>query len=329
VADDDATGSGRAPDPAYRETYPWHAHVWASLTRDLTRLPHALLLHGQEGLGKQAFAFRLANTLLCLHPGTDVSACSRCKSCLLFKAGTHPDLVVTELVDDSTAITVDQVRALGDFLNLRPHTTARKVIILNPAESMNPNAANALLKLLEEPPLGSVFLLVTPQHMRLPATIRSRCALVAFRPPSRAAALDWLARRMPDDAERALDLAAGAPLLALALAGTDAAAAHADVVRDLDALMAGRGDPLRCAARWKTFGAERSLRWAQRYLAQRIRTQMTDSEQRYNSETSYLFRFFDVASEARQLSVGPLDETLLLEDVLIRSAQARRDDRLN
>lgn len=327
--DDAATRGGNPPDAAYRRVYPWHASNWSALTRDLARLPHALLLHGQEGLGKHAFAVRLAQGLLCGQPGADVVACGRCKGCLLFAAGTHPDLSVIEPLEDSAIITVDQVRALGDFLGLRPHTATRKVVILSPADAMNQNAANALLKLLEEPPLGSVLLLVTARLTRLPATVRSRCALMAFRPPEKPAALAWLAKHGVSDAERPLDLAGGAPLLALALTESNALPEHEQVARDLEAFLAGRGEPLGCAARWKTLGAERSLRWAQDYLAKRIRQEMIEDPKTFIRKSSYLFTLLDVISEARQLVATPLDGTLLLEDVLIRADRFSKTDRLN
>lgn len=326
----DTTRAGNPPDPGYRERYPWHAGNWTVLTRDFSRLPHALLLHGQEGLGKELFALRLAHTLVCAKPDAQAAACGECPSCLLFAAGTHPDLVVTKPIEDSAVITVDQVRTLGDFLALRPHTAARKIMILAPAQAMNQNAANALLKLLEEPPLGSVFLLVTAHVTRLPATIRSRCAPLVFRPPERSSARAWLAEHLETkDIEALLDGAAGAPLQALALASDEARSGRDGVTRDLEMLRVGEADPLASAARWKTLGTERCLRWAQDWAAETIRARMASGTKTNASETRHLFNFFDVLSNARYRATTPLDETLLLEDTLIYWYRLTNHDRLH
>ena len=134
--------------------YPWHDTIWASLTARLERLPHALLLQGAVGLGKLSFARRFAATLLCAQPDPETAACGRCHSCQLLAAGNHPDLRQLAPAEDRRGIVIDQIRELGAFFALRPHTSARKVAILAPADSMNLHAANSLLKILEEPPLG-------------------------------------------------------------------------------------------------------------------------------------------------------------------------------
>lgn len=298
----------------------WHARTWAMLTRDLAILPHALLLHGPEGLGKRTFAWRLAQSLLCTHPGADAAACGSCHSCRLFAAGTHPDLLSVAPLGDSASIVIDQIRDVRRFVELRPHTSARKLVLLEPADAMNLNAANALLKVLEEPPPASVLLLITPQAARLPATIRSRCTPVAFIPPTAADAVAWLGEYGVDEAMGAamLRLAGGAPLRALAFAGAGELADRAEWLKDVERLKAGQEDPLRCVTRWRGYGVGRCLDWFQRYLADLIEAEMVKEVPRENPKlVSDLFRHFDVLSEAKSLSKGALDETLLLEDILI------------
>lgn len=320
TAEDKAAAA--VPDPDYRERYPWHDEVWARLVRDLARLPHALLLHGPAGLGKRAFAWRLVQSLLCRTPRQGAQACDTCASCLRLQAGTHPDLLAVNPLEDGTAITVEQIRAVRDFVALTPHTSARKLIIVEPAEAMNLNAANALLKVLEEPPPGSSLILVTPQVARLPATIRSRCAAVAFRCPEERTAAQWLQTQGIAEPTAALTLAAGAPLLALRLAKSSDLKDHAQLLRDVEALRAGAEDPLRCAARWKNYGIPRSLAWFQTYLAGLIRASIDGKKNDYNVKE--LFRYFDVVSEAKALATGPLDGALLLEDLLIGWARISR-----
>lgn len=316
--------SGVPPHPGYRERYPWHAAAWNALTRDLTRLPHALLLHGPEGLGKRAFAWRLAQSLLCAAPGAEAAACGSCSSCRRFTAGTHPDLLCVKPLEDSIAIVIDQIREMRSFVALKPHTAPRKLVILEQAEAMNLNSANALLKILEEPPASSSLLLITPQSVRLPSTIRSRCTPVPFRPPATVEAAEWLrGQGVGDNHELLLELAGRAPLRARALAQSTELQDHAQFLKDVEALRAGTEDPLRCAVRWKNYGAERSLEWFQRYLAGFIRIEMGHEAGirtvgKNTSRIRDLFSYFDVLSEAKSLAAGPLDQMLLLEDILIR-----------
>ncbi|MBI3570605.1 MAG: DNA polymerase III subunit delta' [Gammaproteobacteria bacterium] len=314
------------------ERYPWHGALWSVLSRQFDQLPHALLLQGRPGLGKHDFAVQLAQALLCEQPRVG-AACGKCHGCHLFSVGTHPDLSGVGLVDDAKSITVDQIRALGDFLSLRPHTAARKVVIISPADAMNLNAANSLLKLLEEPPLGSMLLLVTSHPARLPATIRSRCARLLFRLPGPSAGQAWLRARpeIRNDSALLLDLAGGAPLLAETLAHEEFPSIRATLLQDLAALAQGREHPVTCAARWKSLGTGRALGWLHGFISDQIKVCMgapastllnpeaaTHGEAKKNKyKISELYSFIDVILENYRQLNSPLDELLMLEDILI------------
>lgn len=312
---------------------PWHAEIWAALTRDPDRLPHGLLLHGAAGLGKREFALRLAARLLCLTPVAG-DACGTCRSCELLRAGAHPDFVLVSPLEDSRYITVDQVRELAEFLALRPHTAARKVIVLHPADTLNINAANSLLKILEEPPLGCFLVLVTDKPARLAATVRSRCTQVALPIPARDQALTWL-RSRPDlgaDPAVILDLAGGAPLRALEFARGGFLEQRQQLLDDVIALRGQRGSPLICAARWKSLGTRMALAWFHEMLADLIRVSIAGAAGRLSNpdllnrlqelgkdlHLNKLYEFIDVVSDSLQQLSGPLDELLVLEDILIR-----------
>jgi DNA polymerase-3 subunit delta' len=320
------------------ERYPWHGALWSALARQFEQLPHALLLQGRPGLGKHDFAVQLAQALLC-EQARDGIACGQCHTCRLFAAGTHPDLAGVGLVEDAKSITVDQIRALGDFLSLRPHTAARKVVIISPAEAMNINAANSLLKLLEEPPLGSMLLLVTSHPARLPATIRSRCAHLLFRLPAPAVGQVWLQTRSHGgDGTMLLDLAGGAPLLAETLAREEFPSLRAKLLQDLAALSQGREHPVSCAARWKSLGTGRILGWLHGFVADQIKRRMgapvaalrnpelasIGVQEKNKYEISELYGFIDAILENYRQLNSPLDELLMLEDILIRWVRLSR-----
>lgn len=224
--------------------HPWNEPILQAFSARLERLPHALLVHGAPGVGKLALAERMAQLLLCEHAGPAKRPCGECDGCRWFLGGNHPDFrrvepeaLAKQPVDaeegeegssemsparrtrqPSLQIKIEQVRALADFLNLRSHRGRLRVALVQPAEDMNENAANALLKGLEEPPAGAVFILVSHRPARLAATIRSRCVALAVPLPSRDVALKWLALQNIKDAERWLAYAGGAPLRALAYA---------------------------------------------------------------------------------------------------------------
>jgi DNA polymerase III subunit delta' len=211
----------------------------------LDRLPHALLLQGPRGIGKLQLAERLAQRLLCEAESPGVEPCGRCNGCRWSKGGQHPDLRILEpealartvaspILDDETPrkegrekarpsheIRIEQVRALEDFVHLGTHRGRRRVIIIHPAESMNPPTANALLKNLEEPPPGAVFLLVSHRPARLLPTIRSRCVQVAVPLPQESSAIAWLEAEGVADAARWLAFSGGAPMLACDWAGAE------------------------------------------------------------------------------------------------------------
>lgn len=220
--------------------HPWNASVFESFRMRASSMPHALLLHGPKGVGKLQLAERLAQWLLCEAKDEPRKPCGACEGCRWYLGGNHPDFrriepealaVQAESVEaeegaasapaagkkakPSNEIKVDQVRELADFLNVVSHRAGRRVALVHPAEEMNANAANALLKGLEEPPGGAMFILVSHRPARLLPTIRSRCVAVPVAVPARDAALAWLQGEGVKDAERWLAYAGGAPLRAL------------------------------------------------------------------------------------------------------------------
>lgn len=212
-----------APWPAL---LPWQVEPARKLLEGRAAWPHALLLDGPRGIGKRILAMNLARSLLCEHAQVDGSACGDCPSCRYVSAGQHPDLRWVEpflTEDDGTikaldAIPVDAIRALTRWAQITSHRGRAKVALIVPAESMNPAAANALLKTLEEPPPETYLILIAHQPGRLPATIRSRCRRVPAPRANAAAAQAWMATQGVANTGALLGQAGGAPLVAVALA---------------------------------------------------------------------------------------------------------------
>lgn len=215
------------------QVLPWHEPELRHALEHRSRVPHAILLHGREGIGKLRFARALAQSLLCESP-RDELACGICSACGWFGSGNHPDFrlvepaALTEADDEgegaaksSARILIEQIRDLTDFINVSSHRGGAKVALIHPAEALNVNAANALLKNLEEPPPGTHFVLVAHRVQFLLPTIRSRCRHLAPGVPAPEMAAKWLREQGVRDPELALAHTGGAPLLAHSLDGHD------------------------------------------------------------------------------------------------------------
>lgn len=260
-------------DSDVRLPYPFHPYAWQQVFwRQLDellveqRLPHALLLSGADGIGKERFAKAFAARLLCQSPRDGV-ACSQCKSCSLLAAGTHPDFMWLTLETDdkgktAKAIKVDQVREVVEFAAKSSQMAGWRVVVITPAHLLNVQAANALLKTLEEPGRETALMLVTSQPLSLMPTLRSRCQQRPLPVPTEAEALAWLVPQTGDE-ERArllLALSRGAPLAALALQEADWFSQREALLRDLMQLGQQRQTALATAQRWHGLGAEALLK---------------------------------------------------------------------
>ena len=228
--------------------YPWQLEQRDRLIdqRAGGKLPHALLLSGPAFLGKRDFAVALGHLFLCTSP-EDAAPCGECAGCRLVNAGTHPDFRIIE-PEDSRQILIDQIRDLIDWVSQTSQRGGLKVVIIHPAEKMNINAANALLKCLEEPSNQTLLMLVSDLPGRLLPTIRSRCQAVNFTMPRRESALAWLREHQPGsaDPELLLGIASGAPLAVQRRYDEDFLTRRKAVARALEHLSGGK-NPLELA----------------------------------------------------------------------------------
>jgi DNA polymerase-3 subunit delta' len=229
-----------------------HAHAQELLARSLASgaVHTCYLFWGPPGVGKRLLADAFLRAALCAAGGA--APCGHCRSCTLYGGGAHPDLLVVTPVEDKKSISVDQARDLGEWLSRTPALGTRKAVIVDPADALTDHAANALLKTLEEPPKGSLIVLVAARAGALPPTILSRTQQIALGALSDDEVARVLGRNgWPGQAARqAAALAEGSPGVALARDGR-AWQESADAVRAvLERLEAGdRGAALEFAER--------------------------------------------------------------------------------
>jgi DNA polymerase-3 subunit delta' len=145
------------------------------------RFPHGLIFSGPDGVGKHTCALMIAKALNCLN-GAPGDFCGECTACRKIESGSHPDVVTVSVEDEATQIKIAQIRQLLNTLEFHPLEGRNKIFIIDPADSLNAEAANALLKGLEEPPENSFFILITVNVHELLLTVRSRCQVYNFTP---------------------------------------------------------------------------------------------------------------------------------------------------
>ncbi len=237
------------------------------------KLSHAFLIQGQAGLGQRVLAESIAQLVLCENLTTAQShACGHCASCMLYLSGGHPDVHRVGLVDEKKQISVNDVRELSAELQLKSYRGGAKLGIIDPADAMNLNGMNALLKTLEEPSRNTLLILTCARVDRFPATIASRCQRIKLRVPTRKVALSWLSAQDSNVAwDGLLDLASGAPFAARELAAGGALELDAQMATVPELLTRPNADLVELAERCQgSFPAER-FRWLELWVSDRIR----------------------------------------------------------
>ncbi len=344
--------------------YPWLDECWAHFTQFGGHLPHAILIDGPAGVGKNALAMAMAQSLLC---DSDASH-------TLFNSGNHPDfhLISTEAMavaslglpqkatankktnkgsvgslfdqyatrylaaDAKTAsrkprriISIDQIRHLIQGFSLAQHTSDRKVALITPAEAMNINASNALLKLLEEPPEDAILILVSNEASRLPVTVVSRCVRMPVSIPDHNQALSWLSGQT-DSAEQALALSGGAPLAAQALEAGGGMAEFEGILQSLKGLLDQQLDAVVVAEALQKLDLASTLNQIQHImsglLAHRVGAQASGwwaqqlqvlNQSASHLSTESLCAIYDLVSELKRHDVAQLNGQMLFEQITV------------
>ena len=287
------------------------------------RVPHAVLLTGPVGVGKRAAATWIAARHLAIEtdaplPGYPVRTLE------------HADLHWVAPLEDKQTIGIEQIRELVAEFSLTSYEGHGKVAIIEPANAMTHNAANSLLKTLEEPPGAAILILIADRAGRLPATIFSRCQRIDISLPGEQEALAWLDQLQPGtDWRSALRLAGGAPLAALA--ALEQLDTHTSMSRDFAAVAKGRVSPIEVAARWMKLDTAFVLDWMAREVQEAILvasnaaqgpvTPAIDESVLKRMDRRNLFCYLDIINRLRGQPKGSFNVQLTLESLLIDWAE--------
>jgi DNA polymerase-3 subunit delta' len=328
------------------DSLPWLGSAQQRLRASLAakRLPHSLLLLSTPGLGAEQLANWSAALVLCESLGS--RPCGVCASCQLLRSDSHPDSYLVRLEEDAQQIKVDQVRGLIESLSLKSYRGGYKVGVIEGAEALNANGANAFLKTLEEPTANTVLIMIARPSHRLPATIASRCLRLTLTPPPAEVAIAWLearARAYPKAGgeaaaaapaaahswEPALALAGGAPLLALELDALGIAALDEDMRESLRQLGAGSVDVTLLADHWMKSNPGLRITWLENWITRRVHASLVGTPSHQSAEPvrlpaallkpkiRALFELLDAARELRRLASTGMNQQLALEALLL------------
>ena len=325
--------------------FPWQKNAWQRALHYLEedRLAHAVLISGPSHIGKLVFCLSFMQRLNCTKPTADGHACGNCKNCLLFVARTHPDIRMINVDDESEhekkpvsnieQIKIDDIREVNHFMTLSRQLGAHKILCLNYADTMNNNAANALLKTLEEPPKNSIIFLITHRADALLPTIKSRCQTWSFHLPDSKESLSWLNEQTNQDSWPALLKAAGnRPLFAYDLEVSGLGEKRVSYYQDLFQILSGKSAVTKVSPKHQDEPLERLVTWQQGWCADLVRCHFgnepvtlenPDIRRSLHSlagrvDLHSLFRFMDKLTELRRFSSAPLNKRLFIEDMLIR-----------
>jgi DNA polymerase-3 subunit delta' len=308
---------------------PWQQSQWDHIVKRIQKdtMPHALLLNGAEGIGKQRFAEHLAAAITCQSSIAD-APCGMCKSCSLQQAGTHPDIILITPEEKGKAIKIDAIRDLIEMSGKTTQNGKQRVVIISPAEAMNRAAANALLKTLEEPVPSTQILMVTHALKRLPATILSRCQRLDFRQIPNEMASEWLESQL-DASLASQAFTGGAPLLALE--NSERVAAASERLQNLLQVAQRAANPVSIAENWSSEensvvfdDLSRIFADLTRYLATGVEDfrYLPDSSSTYLQiaavcEQDALFRFIDEMQTLRMKQAHNLNAQMMYEKLIV------------
>ena len=316
--------------------YPWLQSQWQQLQAysEQQRIPQALIFNGPNGLGKRDMALQYSHGLLCQKPSHGL-ACGHCQSCHLITAETHPDFITIQPEEPGKQVGIDVMRQLNIRLALKPQYDRYRLVLITPADAMNTAAANAFLKCLEEPTERTCFVLITAYENRLPATIRSRCQRLQFKPPVAASALQWLNDQgLHEQADILLQMAQGSPLLAQHYAQAEMVAKRQELFNDWLGIATKADAILDIAEKWHKhpqLSLDNALIWMTLWVSDILKLAQQAPKANLNNPDLYsrlqsllpklsmraLYIYYDTLLTSRKQLQTTANKQLLLEKLLL------------
>ncbi len=319
--------------------YPWQQSTWDKYTnaRSQNHLPHALLLSGDKGIGKLHLAKAMVKSLLCTSTNNQsisskntlkYQACNVCQSCKTYESGANPDYLHIELAEGKQQITIDQIRELSEFLTLTTSFSGYRVILLHPVERMNRNAANSLLKSLEEPSNKTILLLTTANLSQIIPTIKSRCQLLMLPMPNQEQSLAWLKKHKPDHSNPliALDIANGKPLKAIEI-DDGIIKNREDLSNDILSILEKKKSITEVAKHWEKFDLSTMLdwqiRWLQSYIKNLESPSKTHESIKEKLSIKHQWSLHQALMDQKQLVHTSVNPLIFIENMLISWIQIK------
>ncbi len=310
-------------------TYPWLNALADKLIsyHQQQRLPNALMLQGDEGLGLAMLARDFSKQVFCLKPTTGGAACCSCSSCLLFDAGNYPDYIDIKPDEGKRTIKIDTIRQLSETLALSSQFAKPRIVIINPIDALLHQASNSLLKTLEEPSDNTCLILIAHKLSSIPMTIRSRCQIIKIHTIDKGLANQWLEEEGCEQSLQYLMLANGRPLLAYDLWKKDGLEHRRELFDGFVALIKGQLDPLVFAENCLSKKEFPIINWLTSWLSDAVKYKYCHTaKQLFNVDLAEglkvlssklhlndLYGLLDKLGQLAQLETSQLNHQLLLE----------------
>lgn len=293
-------------------------------------LPHSVLIGGNEGLGKKDLALQFSNSLFCITQQVN-SNCKICKPCKLFLDGNHPDFYQINLEEGKKNISIKQIKSLRDKIYESPFLGGNKVFYIELVEHMSKDASDSLLKILEEPPKNTFFILTSNRHNQVPATITSRCSEYVIKEPEEEKLYEWLnsSDLSKADFNTLLTLASGKPLLLEGLYKSNVLEIRLSFIKEISSLLKSSDNVIELSESWAKDKKILSykLEWMGLLLMDAIRFQSTNSNESLAKDSSSITSYLGIKTPFNVL-YDLLNQTNLLWNELTKGTNLKMEFQL-
>jgi DNA polymerase III subunit delta' len=266
---------------------PWFDQYLAHL--DLELLHHAFLIGGKEGVGKKNFSFLLSQLILCKEKH-EYFPCNACQPCKLFNTSNHPDFYTIKMEEGKKKISINQIKELQTNFYESSFLNGNKIFLIENAEFLSKDASDSLLKILEEPPENTYFIITSHRAKQLSATIQSRCSEVFINNPQKQEIENWLRQENTSDenVKLALNLALGRPLKITELLDNNILDSRNNFISEMSQLIKKGKNIISLSEEWPKDKRALvfKLEWMSNLMMDAIRYQMTGDEKEIQIDTS-------------------------------------------